>query len=300
VTWRGDRETPAQTIARLRGARRVWTIAGIYGAGAAPRLVKIHDRIGERIEDGDRLVYLGNYYGCGDAVRATIDELVDFRRRVLARRRGFACDVTFLHGAHEEMLQKLLQLQFAANPVAVLRWMVEAGIEPTLRAYGGDLRVGLAAARNGPRTLTRWTSGLRAAINAAPGHMMLLSALRHAAFTEEGGLLFVHAAVDPAKPLAVQRDAFGWGRHDILALAAPFAGFLRVVAGVDRQRRGVVECEFATVVDGGTATGGPLVAACFGGWPGRRPGRGLGHRGSAPPRRADCRGGGGLRQRLAI
>jgi serine/threonine protein phosphatase 1 len=50
---------PAQTIARLRAARRVWTVAGIYGA--AQRLVGIHDRISERIEDGDRLVYLGNY-----------------------------------------------------------------------------------------------------------------------------------------------------------------------------------------------------------------------------------------------
>jgi serine/threonine protein phosphatase 1 len=182
---------------------------------------------------------------------------------VLARRGGFACDVTFLRGAQEEMLQKLLQLQFAANPGAVLRWMVAAGIEPTLRAYAGDLRAGLAAARDGPRTLTRWTSGLRAAINSAPGHAMLLSGLRHAAFTDEGGLLFVHASVDPARPLAVQRDAFWWGHQDILALAAPFAGFRRVVAGVDRERRGLIEGEFATVLDGGAGKGGPLLAACF-------------------------------------
>jgi hypothetical protein len=27
----------------------------------------------------------------------------------------------------------------------------------TIQAYGGDLRQGLAASRDGPRTITRWT-----------------------------------------------------------------------------------------------------------------------------------------------
>ena len=231
--------------------------------GAAQDLVRVHDQISARFQDGDRIVYLGNYFGYGEAVRTTIDELLDFRRRVLARRDGFACDVTFLRGAQEEMLQKLLQLQFAPNPGEVLTWMVNAGIEPTLRAYGGDLRQGFAATRDGPRTITRWTSTLRGAINAAPGHTMLLSALRHAAFTEEGGLLFVHAAVDPTRPLAAQGDAFWWGREDILDLAAPFGGFRRVVRGVDREQRGLVERKFAVSLDGGASRGGCLLAACF-------------------------------------
>ncbi len=178
--------------------------------------------------------------------------------------RGFACDVVFLRGAQEEMWQKLLQLQFAPNPGEVLRWMVNAGIEATVRAYGGDLRQGFAAARDGPRTITRWTGGLRSAMNAAPGHTTLFTALRHAAFTEDRGLLFVHAAVDPSRPLAAQGDAFWWGRDDILELAEPFEGFRRVVRGVDRRQRGVVETAFAAALDGGAGRGGRLVAACFG------------------------------------
>ena len=248
-------------LARLRGARRIWTVAAIHGA--AQHLVAVHDQISERFREGDRVVYLGNYFGYGEAVRATIDELLDFRRRVLARRFGFACDVTFLRGAQEEMLQKLLQLQFAPNPGEVLAWMVEAGIGPTVRAYGGDLRQGFAATRGGPRTITRWTSTLRDAVNAAPGHTMLLSALRHAAFTEEGGLLFVHAGVDPARPLTAQGDAFWWATRDILDLAAPFGGFRRVVRGIDRQQRGFVERPFAVSLDGGAGRGGRLLAACF-------------------------------------
>jgi serine/threonine protein phosphatase 1 len=252
---------PARNLVQLRGARRVWAVGVIHGA--ARFLIRVHDQISERFQEGDRVVYLGNYFGHGDAVSATIDELLDFRRRVLARRHGFACDVTLLRGTQEEMLQKLLQLQFAPNPGEVLTWMVNAGIEPTVRAYGGDLRHGFAATRDGPRTITRWTSSLRASINAVPGHAMLLAALRHAAFTEEGGLLFVHAGVDPARRLAAQGDAFWWGRQDILGLAAPFDGFRRVIRGVDPERRGLVENQFAVSIDGGSGRGGHLLAACL-------------------------------------
>jgi serine/threonine protein phosphatase 1 len=232
--------------------------------GEAGRLARLHDAIGERVRDGDRVVYLGNYLGHGEAILATLDELLDFRRRVLGRPRGFACDVVHLRGAQEEMWQKLLQLQFAPNPGQLLEWMVRAGIETTVKAYGGDLRQGFAASRDGPRTITRWTSGLRDAMNAAPGHTMLFSSLRHAAYTEEDGLLFVSASVDPSRPLAAQGDAFWWGREDILALDAPYEGYRRVVRGADRERRGLVERQFAVSLDAGSGRGGKLIAACFG------------------------------------
>src|SRR6516165_7062157 len=206
-------------FAQLRDARRVWAIAAINGA--AQRLIRLHDTISDRFQEGDRVVYLGNYIGYGDAVLATIDELLDFRRRVLGRHRGFACDVAFLRGAQEEMWQKLLQLQFAPNPGEVLQWMVEAGVEATVRAYGGDMRQGFAATRDGPRTITRWTSALRSAMNAADGHSTLFAALRHAAVSDTG-LLFVHAGVDPRRDLAVQGDAFWWSPVDILELTTPF------------------------------------------------------------------------------
>jgi len=121
----------------------------------------MHDAISDSFQEGDRLVYLGNYIGYGNTVLETIDELLDFRRRVLGFRYGSTCDVVFLRGAQEEMWQKLLQLQFAPNPREVLEWMVRAGMEVTVRAYGGDLRQGFAAARDGPRSITRWTGALR-------------------------------------------------------------------------------------------------------------------------------------------
>jgi serine/threonine protein phosphatase 1 len=248
-------------FARLRGARRIWAVAAIHGE--AERLTRLHDQIATRFADGDRIVYLGNYLGHGGAILATINELIDFRSRVLARSRGFACDVVFLRGAQEEMWQKLLQLQFAQNPREVLSWMMRNGIEPTVQAYGSDLRQGFVASRDGPRMITRWTSGMRDAMNAAPGHTVLFSTLRHAAMTQDGRLLFVHAGVDPARTLQAQGDAFWWSAADLFEFTTPFERFSRVIRGFDRDRRGLVQRDFAVSLDAGAGRGGPLLAAAF-------------------------------------
>ena len=248
-------------LARLRKARRVWAVASVHGE--AERLARLHDRIAARFADDDALVYLGNYFGRGSAIIATIDELLDFRRRVLARPHGFTCDVVYLRGAQEEIWQKLLQLQFAQSPGEVLTWMVREGVEATVQAYGGDLRLGFAATRDGPRLITRWTSGLRNAMNAMPGHTTLFGRLDHAAVSDDRQLLFVHAGVDASRPLAGQGDVFWWGNRDILALAAPFESFRRVVRGFDRWSRGLVESEFAVSLDAGAGRGGRLLAAAF-------------------------------------
>jgi serine/threonine protein phosphatase 1 len=100
-------------------------------------------------------------------------------------------------------------------------------------------------------------------MNAAPGHTKLFAVLRHAAISDDDRLLFVHAGIDPARPLAAQGDAFWWGPTDILDLAEPFAGFRRVVRGFDRERRGIVEREFAVSLDAGAGRGGQLLAAAF-------------------------------------
>ena len=99
---------------------------------------------------GDRLVYLGNCLGHGAEVRGAIDELLGFRRQILARPGMFPFDIAYLRGAQEEMWQKLLQLQFAPNPREVLGWMLEHGVGATLSAYGGSIQQGIVAARDGP------------------------------------------------------------------------------------------------------------------------------------------------------
>lgn len=239
----------------------MWAIAAVHGE--ATRLARVHAAVEPRFEAGDRLVYLGNYLGHGSDVCATVDEVLRFRRAVLALPGMMACDVALLRGAQEEMWSKLLQIHLAMNPAEVLEWMLGRGLEATLRAYGGDARSGLARARTGAVDLARWTGEMRAAMQAHPGHYTLMSALRRAAFTEDGALLFVHAGLDAGRPLDVQGDALWWGGARFESLAEPYAGFRLVVRGFDPEHRGVRVAEHSASIDSGCGFGGPLTAACF-------------------------------------
>lgn len=258
-------------FATLRRASRIWAVASIHGE--AQRLASLHDTLARHLNLGDRIVYLGNYLGRGPAVRETLNQLIDFRRWVIAQPGMFAADVVFLRGCQEEMWQKLLQLQFAPNPSEVLQWTLGQGIGTTLASYGGDADEGLAVARVGAMAITKWTQKLRQTMNATPGHADLMAALKRAAFTDDGKLLFVSAGVDPSLPLSAQVDSLWWGSSSFLNLEAPvstpYEGFARVIRGFARERVGkvigasITSGRYTTTVDGGAGFGGKLVAACF-------------------------------------
>ncbi|HXY98776.1 MAG TPA: hypothetical protein VEI03_02165 [Stellaceae bacterium] len=248
-------------FARLVRPRRIWAVAAIHGEAA--RLARLHLRLAPLLGRGDRLVYLGGYLGHGAAIAATLDELLRFRRLFLARRLALTGDIAFLRGAQEEMWQKLLQLQFAPNPREVLQWMLDHGAGATLEAYGGDARQGLVAARDGAVAITRWTASLRALVDAHPGHRQLLTDVKRYAIAGDGELLFVHAGVDPGKPLDLQRDALWWGGVNLLELQAPYGSFRRVIRGYDRRHGGLIESPYAVSLDAGCGFGGALLAACL-------------------------------------
>ena len=252
----------SQKFAILRKVRRIWAVGAIHGEAA--RLAALHDRLSDRLVlPGDRIVYLGNYLGRGPDVAGTVEELLDFRRRALALPGIFAADIVFLRGGQEEMWQKLLQVQFAVNPREVLDWMLGQGLGATLAAYGLDPRRGLAAARDGTLSLSRWTSSVRGAIATRPGHRDFLSALRRAAYDEESRVLLVHAGVDPSRPLASQGDTLWWGAPGFGRWDRPFGEFDRVVRGYDPAHGGTVETPFAVTADSGCGFGGALTALCL-------------------------------------
>ena len=259
------RPVPGATASRdrfatLRKASRVWAISAVHGD--VQRLRALHVQLKQAIKPGDRLVYLGNYLGWGQAVRETIDELLAFRCAFLARPQARACDIAYLRGAQEEMWQKLLQLQFAPNPPEVLGWMLDQGLKGTLSAYGGRPDDGFAASRDGAVAIARWTNRLRTAMHALPGHDALMSSLRRAAFTDDHTLLFVHAGLDPDQPLDRQGDVLWWG-GGFGRIKAPYEPFRLVVRGFDRTHAGVQTTHFTATVDAGCGFGGPLLGACF-------------------------------------
>lgn len=251
-------------FALLRGAQRIWAIASVHGEAA--RLAELHRAISARFLPGDRLVYLGNIIGQGPAVADTVDEVLSFRRAVIAAHGMFASDVVILRGAQEEMWQKLLQLQLALNPAEVLDWMVGQGVGATIESYGGSIADGQHAARAGAAMCARWTAGLRDLVNTHAGHTQIMSALRRAAvsLSDTGApmLLFVHAGLDETRPLEAQKDSFWWPPHELGDLVGPYGEYARIVAGFDRQARGVTETPFTITLDGGAGRGGDLRAVC--------------------------------------
>jgi serine/threonine protein phosphatase 1 len=77
----------------------------------------------------------------------------------------------------------------------------------------------------------------------------------------EGGPLFVHAGLDPARPLAAQGDAFWWDVSGFERIQSPYENFGRVVRGFDPLKRAPNHSEYAVTLDAGCGFGGPLRAA---------------------------------------
>ena len=245
-------------FAVLKRTGRVWAVSPVHGD--LPRLRALHAYIGEQFSAGDRIVYLGGFLGRGLEVAGVADELIAFRRQILARPNMFPFDIVYLRGQQEEMWHKLLQLQFAPNPKEVLPWMLQQGVGATIAAYGGDPAEGIIRCREGAMAITRWTNGLRAGVQAKPGHANLMSGIRRAAYTDDLGLLFVHAGLDPERPLSEQGDSLWWGSPGFATLNHPYGEFLKVVRGFDRQHGGPAVAAFTMTLDGGCGYGGKALA----------------------------------------
>lgn len=245
----------------VENARRVWAVGAIHGTKS--HLADLHSALENRFEPGDKLVYLGNYLGRGDAIIDTVNELLLFRRALLARFNLVDEDVLYLRGSQEEMWQKLTQLQIAQNPAQVLEWMFAQGVDATLEAYGVGRERARMRCREGPLALARWSVELRQAVRAHPGHEQLLTSLRRAAFTDNGAILFVHAGVDTSRPLAAQSDSFWWGAGRFDDVTEPYQGFSRIVRGRDPESGGVAIGPVAATIDSGCGFGGELTAVCL-------------------------------------
>jgi len=249
-------------FAILRPTCRVWAIAPVRGDASLLR--ELHAGIETRFQRGDRIVYLGDIIGVGPDVIGAVDEVLRFRRWVLAQPPfTHPDDVVVLRGSQEEMWRNLLQIQFAAAAGETLRWMEERGVAATVEAYGGRLSEGIAAARDGPTAIAQWTSKLRVGMRASPGHGLFHAMLKRAAITRDGGLLFVNAGLDPARALAKQGDRFWWDAGGPDRMTAPHAEARLVVRGADPERRGVTRADYWLGLDDGCGEGGTLNALCL-------------------------------------
>jgi serine/threonine protein phosphatase 1 len=253
-------DVESEAFARLTAVRRIWAIGAVHGD--VDRLRQLHGEVASRAELGDRFVYLGNLIGVGDSILETLDEALLFRRRMFVP--GMEPeDFVYLRGSQEEMWKKLLQIQFAPNPREVFEWMMGQGVEATLHAYGGRADEARSLLNEGAIAITRWTNALRASMQRRPGHDDLLNGVKRAAYTENKRLLFVHAGIDPNRPLSQQGDVLWWGSGYFGTIDGPCGDVRMIVRGYDRRRGGLAMTSHTATVDAGCGFGGRLAAACF-------------------------------------
>lgn len=258
----------------IQDCRRIWAVPSIHAKHT--QLIAMHDLIYSEFMPGDRLVYMGNYTGYNIGSIETQNEMLAFRRTLLARPGIKPDDLIYLRGAQEEMMQKLLQIQFAPNPRLVIEWMLSHGLAQTLEAYSVCIPTLLRTAGEGVIQLSKWTSHLRDMIRRHAGHEQLSAHYKRAAYhtcsmnvrsddEEEGAtcspILFVSAGLDFNKALEDQGDALWWGAESFSENTAPYAPFQKVFRGFDPKGRGLhLNCVTATL-DNNCGFDGRLVCA---------------------------------------
>jgi hypothetical protein len=233
-------------FSNLGQPNKIWVISAIHGDRA--QLIRLHKTLYHKISPGDRLIYTGNYLGgAGASPVGTLDEILYFRRTLLARPGMEATDFVYLRGIQEELWNKLLQLQFTPSPGQVVDWIIKKhqNMESILQGYGSSFEEASRVAREGVISLSKWTADLKAAVRQHPGHEKFFSVLRRAAFTEhatsnDNNILFVHAGLDPQLPLISQGDNFWWASKQFSQMGeAAYSPFKLVVRGFDPDHQGL-------------------------------------------------------------
>jgi serine/threonine protein phosphatase 1 len=177
-------------------------------------------------DGGAKFIFLGDYIDRGPDSRGVIEYLIDFQRQ----RPG---DVVCLCGNHED-----LALSAIDDPGEIGQWVAINSGDTTLRSYG------VTAPAELPAEHIDWMRAL---------------GTHH----DDGRRFFVHAGVDPSRPLGRQ------DRHDMLWMREPFLSDPRdygrlVVHGHTPLKSGQPDLRTNRVnIDTGAGTRGPLTAAIF-------------------------------------
>ncbi len=242
--------------------RRVWAVSAIHGE--LEKLYALHDAILDRLQAGDRIVYLGNYTGYGKQSLETVDEILTFRRLALSLPGMRPDDIIYLRGRQEDMWHKLTQLQFSNKPDHALQDMLDKGLAQTLESYDIDAAEGIRVSKEGVLSITRWTNKIREKTRALPGYDIWTTHYKRAAYTTQDGrhpMLFVNAGIAPKMPLEQQGENFYWSGDDFVNITKAYQPFEKVIRGYDPTGAGVhINCVTATL-DGGSGFGGNLVGA---------------------------------------
>jgi serine/threonine protein phosphatase 1 len=203
---------------------RVYAIGDIHGSLSA--LCRLVAEC-ERDADGQpmRLVFIGDYIDRGPDSFGVVDYVMGLQSRLGA-------NVICLMGNHEALALS------AIDDLNIENWILNGG-GMTLRSYNAS------SVRELPAAHVAWLRSLQ------PSH-------------DDGLRLFVHAGINPARPLERQ------DRHDLLWIREPFLSVQHdygrlIVHGHTPTRTGMPDLRGNRLnIDTGAVYGGPLTAAVFG------------------------------------
>ena len=217
----------------LSKSDKIWAIGSIHSNLNSFDTIKKF--ILKNFKSSDKLIFLGNVIGLGENSKDTLSSIIDLRFSLMAKFKLKSESIVFLRGAQEEMFSKLLQLQLAPNPVEIVEWMFDHGVNKTINSYGFSEDEVKNIASTGTIKITKWTSNLNNALQKIPGHKEYFLNLKHAAYSKNKKILFVNRGVDVTRPLSAQNDCFWWGFQNFSKINEPYKTFSRIVRGYESK-----------------------------------------------------------------
>jgi serine/threonine protein phosphatase 1 len=185
------------------GARRIYAIGDVHGH--ADLLAAMQEAIAEDLArhpaDDALVIYLGDLIDRGPASAAVVEAIIDSRDM-----RPGHVEIMCLRGNHDQWL-----ISFIDDATVLSAWVPKGGLE-TLVSYGltaEEVCAGVADAAAAGNVRRRFLS----LITDRHKEFMLSLPFSHS----EGDYFFVHAGVDPDRPLADQRhEDMTWIRDKFL------------------------------------------------------------------------------------
>jgi len=172
----------------MNSISQVFAIGDIHGCNSL--LKKIHKKFlnkSEKVMGNKILIYLGDYIDRGSKVKETIDTIINFKPK------NIKC--VFLRGNHDQML-----LDFVKNKRNSLEmWLYNGGVA-TLKSYCGSTIANMLNNRSS------WEQSIREIlIKSLPSnHLKFFYDLQFSYTWKD--YFFVHAGIDPNRPLSKQRN----------------------------------------------------------------------------------------------
>ena len=213
----------------IANSKKIWAIGSIHSR--LESFISIKKHLLENFQKDDYLIFLGNVIGLGEKSKQTLSSVIDLRNSLMAKFLLQPSKIIFLRGAQEEMFLKLLQLQTAPNPQDIIMWMLDHGVNATIKSYGLSIDDIINISSQGTLAISRWTKKLNYRLSEEPGHQQYFTHLKHAAFSESKKILFLNRGVDVSRPLSAQNDCFWWGYQNFSDLEKPYNTFVRIVRG---------------------------------------------------------------------